>query len=255
MVASRKSRRFAILRCEDSEKWRPHRYRWRDLLGEPGDRWDLFEVYDGHLPTNVGDYAGYVVPGSHYSCTDASLGWLPPLFDFLCECLAHDGPSARVVACCFGHQVVAHALGGEVGPNPDGRFNIGRDTVHIHDAMFGHPMAAHMTDGGEAPRTLGLLKSHRDCVVRLPDGAQLWAHSAGADHEMFIVHDRALAFQSHPELSVREVEEKILSDLILNGGVSAEQAEDARKSMNLALDSHRLLALAKAFLRGPLEPA
>lgn len=255
MIDTTKKRRFAILRCEDREKWRPHRYRWRDLLGEPGDRWDVFDVYNSRLPASVRDYVGYVVPGSHYSCTDTSLRWLPPLFDFLRECLADDSPGVRVVACCFGHQAVAQALGGEVGPNPDGRFNIGRDLVHVHEALHRHPIARHIMDGGEAPRTLGLLKSHRDCVLRLPDGAQLWAHSTGADHEMFIVRDRALAFQSHPELSAREVDEKILSDLVLNGGVSAVQAEDARKSMRLALDSRRLLALAKAFLREPTDPA
>ena len=245
--------RFAILRCEDADKWRPLRYRWRDLLGEPGDQWDVFNVYDAHLPAAVDEYAGYVVTGSHYSCTDPSLTWLAPLFDFLRECAVHDGAGGRVVASCFGHQAVARALGGKVGPNPGGSFAVGRETVHLHDAMRRHPLAGRMGCEDEIPQSLALLESHGDCVTGLPDGAELWAHSTTTEHEMFALNDRVLAFQGHPELSPGEVDENILCHLLKDGRVSDRQAQAARTSMNLGLDSERLLAFAKPFLRGAVK--
>ena len=233
-------RAFAILRCEDAPKWDANRYRWRDLLGAPGDEWTVFDACQGQLPTAVADYRGYVVTGSHYSCNDDSLSWLGPLFEFLQECAAAADGRVRVVACCFGQQAVARALGGTVSDNPVGRFVIGREELALHDganAAFARTAS------------LALLQSHGECVTGLPDGARVWAESATAPYEVFSVNERVLAFQGHPELTPLEVEEKILDYLLADGRLGREQGEQARQSMRRPLDSGRFLDVLRDFLR------
>lgn len=234
-------RRFAILRCEDAPKWDANRFRWRDLLSAPGEQWDLFDVCGGELPDAVADYTGYVVTGSHYSCNDESQTWLGPLFQFLRECVDADVPGGRVAACCFGQQAVARALGGEVGDNPVGHFVIGREELTLHDDA---------RSAFVGTTSLALLESHAECVLGLPDGAEVWAESATAPYEVFTVNERVLAFQGHPELTPQEVEDKILGFLLADGRLEGEQGERARGTMRHPLDSRRFLGVLRSFLCG-----
>src|SRR5262245_16666177 len=58
----------------------------------------------------------WLVPGSRYSVYDDQ-PWIPPLAAFVRAAHAAERPLAGV---CFGHQMVAHALGGRVAPAPGG---------------------------------------------------------------------------------------------------------------------------------------
>lgn len=73
--------RFALLDCEDSEKWRGHEEIWLRLFKREGDEWDVFRVYNGELPSNS-QYKGILITGSHYSCYD-ELPWIEPLSQYL----------------------------------------------------------------------------------------------------------------------------------------------------------------------------
>ncbi|KXZ53606.1 hypothetical protein GPECTOR_6g523 [Gonium pectorale] len=123
--------RAAILCCEDAEKWTGWTERvWRGLLEEPGDAFSVFRCHAGEFPdpqTVRHQFDVLVVGGSHYSAYD-EVEWIRRLESLLPQYVAS---GVRLVGCCFGHQLLAQALGGRVGPNPSGRFVLGVETVAV----------------------------------------------------------------------------------------------------------------------------
>ena len=99
---------------------------------------------------------------------------------------------APLLGICYGHQLLAHALGGEVGLNPRGR-EIG--TVEVT-----------LTSQGELDTLLGVLPrrfhvqaTHMESVLTLPKGARVLAGNASDPHQAFAIGNRAWAVQFHPE--------------------------------------------------------
>lgn len=129
--------------------------------------------------------AAYVLTGSSSSVTERA-AWMLRTEEFLREVVAEGMP---VLGICFGHQMLAQALGGNVAKNPRGR-EIG--TIAIErtgdDPLFegvGSPFFAN--------------SSHVDVVTRLPDGARVLARSERDPHAAFSIGDRVRAVQFHPE--------------------------------------------------------
>jgi len=103
---------------------------------------------------------------------------------------------APVLAICYGHQLLAEALGGEVGYNPRGR-QIG--TVHVT-----------LSDAGRSDPLLGPLgtrsrfqATHKQSVLRLPPGAVHLAQSPLDDNHAYRIGRRGWSVQFHPEFDAR----------------------------------------------------
>jgi GMP synthase (glutamine-hydrolysing) len=243
----RAPRRFAVIDCEDREHWRGHERLWIDRLARDGDEWRSYRAWAGELP-DPAELDGAVVTGSHHSVIDPELVWLEPLFGFLRESVgAPRGPS--VVGVCFGAQALARALGGRVGANRGGRFVFGAEQIALH-AAFGARLGAEGV--GDA---LSILESHGECVLELPPGAELLAHSSSAAHEVFTVGDRALAIQGHPEMTREIMVGRILPALRESGRIDPDREAAALASMDRPLDSERVLGLIGRFLEGPDQGA
>jgi GMP synthase (glutamine-hydrolysing) len=97
-----------------------------------------------------------------------------------------------VLGICYGHQLLAHALGGRVGRNPLGR-EIGSIEVDLCDAARGDDLFA------ELPARVRVQATHVESVLALPPGARLLAASPGDPHQAFAVGERAWGVQFHPE--------------------------------------------------------
>ena len=97
-----------------------------------------------------------------------------------------------VLGICYGHQLLAHALGGRVGPNPRGR-EIGTVLVETRPAARGDALL------GSLPERFPAQATHVESVLDLPAGAELLAGSAGDPHHAFSVGPRAGGVQFHPE--------------------------------------------------------
>lgn len=101
-----------------------------------------------------------------------------------------------MVGVCFGHQIIADALGGQVGKSHKG-WGIGRHTYEITGRLDW------MAGAGE---TLSLSVSHQDQVIAPPDGAITLARSAHTDHAMLAYTNApVISVQGHPEFSDRFV--------------------------------------------------
>lgn len=145
--------------------------------------------HGGALPA-VGQHAGVIVSGSGAMVTDRN-DWSERSAVWLREA-AHAG--VPVFGICYGHQLIAHALGGEVGANPRGR-EMGSFDIDTTPAAADDPLFA-----AAAPRFLAQT-THLQGVLRLPEGAVLLAQSALEPHHAFRWGDRVWGVQFHPEFS------------------------------------------------------
>ena len=97
-----------------------------------------------------------------------------------------------MVGVCFGHQIIADALGGDVRKSEKG-WGIGRHTYEI--TQWREWM-------GEQRSKVSLSASHQDQVITPPKGAATLARSAHTDHAMLEYTDApVVTFQGHPEFS------------------------------------------------------
>ena len=149
-----------------------------------------FRYYDachGALPATPSECDAYVCTGSQYSVYDAR-EWIAPLGEFL-----RGLREARVpfVGICFGHQMLAQAVGGQVARAPRG-WGVG---VHEMSIVDREPW---MRPERPACR---LQYMHGDQVLKLPPGAKVLARSEHCEVAMFGVGDTMLGIEGHPEFS------------------------------------------------------
>jgi len=141
------------------------------------------------LPTRDG-FAGVIVTGSGAMVTEL-LDWSEASAAWLRDA-AHAG--LPLFGICYGHQLLAHALGGEVGNNPAGR-EMGMVEVELLPAAADDALLAPLP-----PRFAAQL-THMQSVLRLPEGAVALARSAGDPCQAFRWGEAAWGVQFHPEFS------------------------------------------------------
>ncbi|MGY0505712.1 glutamine amidotransferase [Luteimonas sp. e5] len=145
------------------------------------------------LPSPRG-HAGIIVTGSAAMVSDR-LPWSETAADWLRAAVDARLP---VFGICYGHQLLAHALGGTVGDNPRGR-EMG--TVQVQCL----PPAAHDPLFAGAPQTFKAQSTHEQIVLEPPPGAQVLARTDVDDCAAFRSGDRAWGVQFHPEFSARHM--------------------------------------------------
>ena len=141
---------------------------------------------DDALPSFEGA-AGFVITGSSSSVTERA-PWMLRTEALIRTLVARDAP---ILGICFGHQLVAQALGGHVEKNPRGR-EIG--TVRVareeeDDALF-----------AGLPSSFTFSATHTDAVTRLPAGARLLASTPLDANAAFAVGRATRCVQFHPEI-------------------------------------------------------
>ena len=174
---------------------------------------------DAPLPS-PDEVAGIVVTGSSAMVTDAR-PWSERAAAWLRDAVAAQTP---VLGICYGHQLLAHALGGEVAYNALGR-RLGTIDVHLTGAARGDPLF------GGLPDVLHVAVSHRQVVVRPPTGATLLATTTHDPHHAYRAADHAWGVQFHPEYDadiVRAYLHDRRADLLEEGLDPDALARDAR---------------------------
>jgi GMP synthase-like glutamine amidotransferase len=178
-------------------------------------------IPSGEPLPDVGGLEAILITGSPAGVYDP-LDWIAPLEDFVRA--AHD-KKVPMVGICFGHQLIAQALGGTVRKSEKG-WGLGR---HVYD------IAPH--NGLIEGTRIALACSHQDQVITPPAGAETILSSDFTPHAGLLYGDTTLSVQPHPEFSV---------------GFALACCEMAR-TKGEAPDS--VVATAKASLADPLESA
>jgi GMP synthase (glutamine-hydrolysing) len=130
--------------------------------------------------------AGFIITGSSSSVTERA-PWMLRMEAYVREIVAKDAP---LFGICFGHQLVAQALGGLVEKNPRGR-EIGTVSVTRagDDALF-----------ATLPSPFVVSATHVDAVTRLPEGARLLATTSLDPAAAFAIGRAVRCVQFHPEI-------------------------------------------------------
>lgn len=171
----------------------------------------LVNVYlDEALPP-ARDVAGAVITGSSSMVTDRA-PWSERTAEWLREAVRVELP---ILGICFGHQLLAHALGGVVDYNPLGR-HIGTVDVALREEARGDALF------GAFSETMHLPVSHRQSVVQLPEGAVLLASAALDPNHAFRVGPCAWGVQFHPEFDAN----------IVRGYIEARRDEMQREQLD-----------------------
>ena len=142
------------------------------------------------LPAPDGDDP-VLLMGSPYGVYDETL-WMDPLRTFIQTRADSKRP---MVGICFGHQILADALGGRVEKSNKG-WGVGR---HVYQVLGeGGPLMATPND----TRAFALNVSHQDQVITPPPGAATIAASAFCEHAALLYENAPiLSFQGHPEFA------------------------------------------------------
>jgi len=160
-----------------------------EILGraDAGLSFASYDVEQGEYPAEIDECHGYLITGSRHSVYDP-LPWIPPLEDFIRRL---DERKTKLLAVCFGHQLVARALGGRTEPAERG-WTIGVQHARVERPF---PWATTATD------TLRLIHSHKDQVMELPRGAELVGGNDACPIGLYRIDDHVMSVQAHPEFS------------------------------------------------------
>ncbi len=247
-AATTRPRRFAVLDCEDAPKWEGHERFWLEGLRRDNDHWSVYRAYREEFPEKIDAYDGYLITGSCYSVLD-DLPWLKPLERFVSECIAlRDGP--MVVGACFGAQLIAQATRGTVAPNPSGRFSFGVETIALAPEFLTSWFCEAPGKDVERDSSVRLLTSHADSVTELPPTATLLGTSPATPNEIFLIPDRALAIQGHPELTTESMLQTILPTLRERGRLSPEEENAALAALERGHQGEWMMRVIRRFLEG-----
>lgn len=148
---------------------------------------DIFSVIDGVYPAEPERYDAMLITGSKADAFSDE-PWITTLKTYLQQRFA---AGQKLLGVCFGHQLLAHCLGGEVKRAERG-LGVGVMQYQWHDQPD-------WLQGQH--RSFGLLCSHRDQVVTLPPQATLLAGNDFCPNAAFYIDKRVLTFQPHPEFT------------------------------------------------------
>lgn len=178
----------------------------------------VVDVERGERLPSPADFAGVMVTGSGAMVTERrdwserSAAWLRDA--------AHAG--VPLLGICYGHQLLAHALGGDVGDNPHGR-EMGTIDIELHEPAADDPLFAGL------PAQFPAQVTHLQSVLRAPAGATALAKSAHDACHAFRWGERAWGLQFHPEFSASHMRGYVQAkqDALANEGRCAQRLSRA----------------------------
>ena len=174
--------------------------RFMNLLSPflPLAKWTTISAIKEVLPENVSKFDAYIITGGKYSVFE-DYDWQFKLFNFIGDVYLKNIP---LIGICYGHQLLAHVLGGKVRRSENG-WGIGVVELNIetnHSPKWLNPRK----------EKFNILSMHQDQVEELPKGATNFLTSKFCPYSAYYIPRKVLAFQQHPEFTP-----ELCRDLIL----------------------------------------
>jgi GMP synthase-like glutamine amidotransferase len=203
----------------------------RAMLGD-GFEIETFDVASGALPRSPADHAAYLITGSPAGVYDP-LPWIAPLSEFI-----RSASASKMVGICFGHQIMAEALGGRVEKSANGwgtglqRYAIDRVEPWMQPIV-----------------SIAVPASHQDQIMVQPPNTELVASSPFTPFAALAWTDRpAISFQFHPEFTPAYAKA-----LIAFRRDSLPEPDTAMASLDAPNDSARVADWIRGFLNSKPE--
>ena len=152
----------------------------------------VVDAREGQPLPGAAGFSGVVITGSHHMVTDEA-GWMRHLMHWL-EGTLQLAEAPPLLGICFGHQILAHTLGGEVGDHPQG-MEVGTVALRTTSAARGDPLLAAFCDQPWAQMM------HRQSVLTAPAGVEVLASNGHGSCQAFRYGHGAWGCQFHPEFS------------------------------------------------------
>ena len=199
------------------------------LLGlEPAEA-TTFAILDGEFPTAPENYDLLLITGSRHGVYEDH-GWIAPLENLVLDAFNR---GQKMVGICFGHQLIARALGGRVEKSEKG-FGVGvMDYTLVRQ------------DGSQAD--VSLCAWHQDQIITPPEHARIIAQSEFCPVAGLQYADKAISFQAHPEFSrdyVRDLIE-LRTPSMLDDAFSAASLATLESSTDTSLIQDELAAFLR----------
>src|SRR5690606_28132289 len=154
----------------------------------------VVNVEHGEPLPDRGNFAATIVTGSAAFVTDRA-DWSERSADWLRDAAHADMP---LLGICYGHQLLAHALGGEVAYNPAGRES-GTIRLELEAPAAADPLFAGL------PASFPAHATHLQTVLRAPEGATVLARSVQDNCHAFRWGGQAWGLQFHPEFATHHM--------------------------------------------------
>ncbi len=201
---------LGILQCghvpdEVAAKDGPYAQLFHDLFAHRGFTQTLWSVVDMEFPDGPEAADAWLVTGSKHGAYEDH-AFIPPLEDLIRAIRDSGRPMA---GSCFGHQIIAQALGGTV-VKFDGGWSAGRTDYRLGNT------------------NLTLNAWHQDQVVELPEGATVHASSDFCSNAIMAIGPKILTVQPHPEF-----EDSVVETLIETRGKALPTEITSRAKANL----------------------
>jgi len=194
------------------------------LLDGQGFTFDVFDVVNMEFPESADTCDGWLITGSRHGVYDDQ-PFIAPLEKLIRAIYAADRP---MVGICFGHQIIAQALGGRA-EKFDGGWAVGRQSYDW--------------DG----ETVSLNAWHQDQVTQLPPDATVCAGNDHCKNAVLLYGQKAFTLQPHPEFSSDFVEG--LATYRGPGLVPDTQLDDLRANLGSSIDNAAMAQKIGQFLR------
>ena len=149
-------------------------------------KFKTYEIQSNNFPQNINECDGYLITGSKADAYE-DLPWILNLKSFV-RTLDHH--HKKIIGICFGHQIIAEALGGKVQKSKNG-WHVGVDILKFNNEIPSY---------GKPGEEIKLIFSHQDEVVAIPQTAKLLAGSQLCPNGFFTTNN-VICFQGHIEFS------------------------------------------------------
>eukprot|EP01132_Coremiostelium_polycephalum_P008559 gene8559-10528_t len=187
----------------------------------------------------INGFDGYIITGSKFSAYEDE-EWIHLLKKRIVEL---DREDKRICGICFGHQIIAEALGGKVEKNPQG-WELGQMTYQSSPEaiqFFSDVLSVKSIQNGATPAEiktdLNIIQIHQDHVTKIPEGMVVMGSSDKCPVQGLYKKSsngkgyKIITFQGHPEFT-----ESYIRNLVLKENVDQSLKDEALKTIQTTSD-------------------
>lgn len=182
--------KIGILQCGDhpdevAKKHHSHSALFEKMFDGHHLLFETFRVNYNEFPAKIEDCDGYIVTGSRHGVYEDH-DWIAPLEQLVRDCFAASIP---VIGICFGHQLMAQALGGKVVKFSEG-WSVGQVDYQSNDG-----------------KTVSLNAFHQDQVIKAPENSEAFLSSDFCKYAGLSYGKNGMSMQPHPEMDAEFIKD------------------------------------------------